>query len=125
MAPFINWRRTWALALAGNQLFAIPQADFRHQPGQLRISGGDGQIDLQFTIAIQRIQLRGNLHVAQVLLRFVQQPHRAENPAHAPHILIFQPAACAPAHDHHAQAVVARPQIGVRSKAAGSRLSWE
>ena len=72
MAPFVNWRRTWALALAGNQLFAIPQADFRHQPGQLRISGGDGQINLQFTIAIQRIQLRGNLHVAQVLLRFVQ-----------------------------------------------------
>ena len=46
MAPFINWRRTWPLAPAGNQLLAVPQTDFSLQPGQLLISGGDGQIDL-------------------------------------------------------------------------------
>ena len=40
----------------------------------------------------------------------MQQRHIAENPAHAPHVLIFQIASVAPAQNHHGQAVLASTQ---------------
>ena len=44
--------------------------------------------------------------------RFIQQPDRTEDAAHAPHILILKPGSRAPAHHHHADTVIARLKIG-------------
>ena len=52
-----------------------------------------------------------NAQVADLRSGLMQQRYIAKDPAHAPHVLVFQITAVAPAQHHHCQAVFAWQQI--------------
>ncbi|MNZ74057.1 hypothetical protein D3C78_924930 [compost metagenome] len=73
----------------------------------------------QFATAETVIQRGGDADIAQMRGGFMQQADVAENTAHAPHILIFQIAAIAPAQHHHRQSVLTGLQPGAEIKLGG------
>ena len=88
---------------AGDLRFTLPQRN-RHPQliAQLAIHLN---FCLQYSAAEIIIKASGNMEIADLCGRFMQQRDVTENAAHPPHILIFQITAVTPAQHHHREAV--------------------
>ncbi|MNC03620.1 hypothetical protein D3C75_510330 [compost metagenome] len=92
---------TEGLTQAGNRLLTEIEVRLHRQPGAFI----DLQRHLETGIPVAGVQHRGQPHVQQPALGFVQQADRAEDAAHAPHVLILQIGAIGPAQHQHGQPV--------------------
>ncbi|CCJ95511.1 hypothetical protein BN131_3184 [Cronobacter malonaticus 681] len=123
VATLINRGGAERQRLARHFVFTAPQRESDAEPA---CGGRHFHVAEQRGVTQRRRKLGMHAHIGQRLFREMQQADRAENPAHAPHILIFQISAVRPAQHQHAQAVAARVQhageIELRRQAAVLRI---
>ncbi|CCK05697.1 hypothetical protein BN128_3975 [Cronobacter sakazakii 696] len=124
VAALINRGGAERQRLARHFVFTAPQRESDAKPTR---GGRHFHLAEQRGVTQRRRKLSMHAHIGQRLLREMQQADRAENAAHAPHILIFQISAVRPAQHQHAKAVAARVQhageIELRRQAAVLRIA--
>src|SRR5476651_2276778 len=120
IAPLINDVTAYTLSQFTYKALTLPQ--LRQHLMLAGVVSRDKRGNLNFQLGLSKVmtQMSANLHIGQLAGGFMQQSNIAENPAHAPHILIFQIAAVAPAQHHHRQTVFPRLQCCTEVK-----LCWQ